>query len=147
MREKFSLSFFFHLKVQFFTSNVPDLLRHSSCYFDVDCETVFTQRRGRERGTDAARRREDLVTCRSRDDGRGRVYRGKRDEVCVWTPLGRTASTVQIVMVMLMRLNRMWVWEKGGVLLQRGRRRKQEEGWNNVVIVISGHHITPWYSQ
>lgn len=68
---------------------------------------MFTQRRGRERGTDAARRREDLVTCRSRDDGRGRVYRGKRDEVRVWTPLGRTASTVQIVVVMLMRLNRM----------------------------------------
>lgn len=65
---------FFHLKVQFFTSNVPDLLRHSSCYFDVDCETVFTQRRGRgskERMCASGKWREDLVTCQSQDNRSG----------------------------------------------------------------------------
>lgn len=65
---------FFHLKVQFFTSNVPDLLRHSSCYFDVDCETVFTQRGGRgskERMCASGKWREDLVTCQSQDNHSG----------------------------------------------------------------------------
>lgn len=78
--EKFSHSFCFHLKVHHFTSSVPDLLRHSSCYFDVDCETVFTQSSCRGEGSHELpitrrRQRLQLVTQlrlprrRKRDEG------------------------------------------------------------------------------
>lgn len=47
------------------------------------------------------------------------------------TLLGRTTSTLQRLMVILMKLNIKWEWERRGVITERVRHREQEEGWHN----------------
>lgn len=81
------------------------------------------------------------------------VWQGVFVCVCVWmrSPLGRTASTFQMLMLILTQLNIKCVGARRGVITERATQetRGRLAQWSGVavVIVISGHHITPWYSQ
>lgn len=66
------------------------------------------------------------------------------------TPLGRTASNLQRLMVILIKLNIKCEWERRGVITERatqGTRGRLAQKSRVMMIVISGQHITPWYSQ
>lgn len=132
-----------------------------------DC--VYSARRQREQGTDVCVREVEGGSCDlpitrqplwlARDSAAVDVFTAGSECdkvclcVCVWmrSPLGRTASTFQMLMLILMQLNIKCVGARRGVITERATQetRGRLAQWSGVavVIVISGHRITPWYSQ
>lgn len=116
MREKFSLSLFFPFESAIFhfqrsrpftTLFLLFWCGLRDCVYSVPRQGARNgcgEAEGGSRDLPITRRRP--WTCSPREVCRG---------VCLWTgtPLGRTASTLQTVMVMLMQLNRMPVWKEG----------------------------------